>query len=64
MKITLHRGEILFRQGDPGEMVPHHSLISPKDCHGTETAMVTSTVKRMKAEAWHEELRNNSMTKR
>ncbi|GAC41678.1 Crp/Fnr family transcriptional regulator [Paenibacillus popilliae] len=91
MKITLHRGEILFRQGDPGtylyrivsglfkvtrlhengnivlfnilypgEMVPHHSLISPKDCHGTATAMVTSTVKRMKAEAWYEELRNNS----
>lgn len=65
MKITLHRGEILFRQGDPGtylyritsglfkvtrlhengnivlfnilypgEMVPHHSLISRRIAMG------------------------------
>ncbi|MBN3526091.1 Crp/Fnr family transcriptional regulator [Paenibacillus apiarius] len=90
MRITLHRGEILFRQGDPGtylyrivsglfkvtrlhengnivlfnilypgEIVPHHSLISPKDCHGTSIAMVTSEVERIPADAWYEELRLN-----
>ncbi|UHA75788.1 Crp/Fnr family transcriptional regulator [Paenibacillus sp. 481] len=85
--MKLHRGEILFRQGDsgtylyrvvsglfkvtrlhengnvvlfnilyPGEMVPHHSLISAKDCHGTATAMMTSEVERILAEEWYADL--------
>lgn len=88
MRMTLHRGEVLFRQGDPGtylyriisglckvtrlhengniilfnliytgEIVPHHSLISPKECHGTATAMVKTEVERIPAEEWYEGLR-------
>ncbi|MCR8845324.1 Crp/Fnr family transcriptional regulator [Paenibacillus sp. SC116] len=87
MRLTLHRGEVLFRQGDPGtylyrimsgvfkvtrlhengnillfnllfpgEIVPHHSLLSAKDCHGTATALTTSEVERIPADDWYAEL--------
>ena len=85
--MILHKGEVLFHQGDegvnlyhiksglfkvtrlhengnmvlfnilyPGEMVPHHSLISPKETHGTAMALVRSEVEVIPAEKWYREL--------
>ncbi|MBP1904513.1 CRP-like cAMP-binding protein [Paenibacillus turicensis] len=85
--MILHKGEVLFHQGDeskylyhvnsglfkvtrlhengnivlfnilyPGETVPHHSLISPKEIHGTAIALVTSEVEVIKAADWYREL--------
>lgn len=85
--MILHKGEILFHQGDegaylykiksglfkvtrlhengnmvlfnilyPGETVPHHSLISAKETHGTAIALVKSEVEPISAEEWYREL--------
>lgn len=85
--MIVHKGETLFRQGDPGqylyhirsgifkvtrlhengnivlfnilypgEIVPHHSLITPKECHGTATALMTGEVEVISAQAWYHEL--------
>ncbi|WP_151734278.1 Crp/Fnr family transcriptional regulator ['Paenibacillus yunnanensis' Narsing Rao et al. 2020] len=89
--MILHKGETLFRQGDPGqnlfrvksglfkvtrlhengnmvlfnllipgETVPHHSLISPKEAHGTAVAMMKSEVEIIPAAEWYRELRDDS----
>ncbi|WP_019909579.1 Crp/Fnr family transcriptional regulator [Paenibacillus sp. HW567] len=86
--MILHKGEVLFRQGDggqnlyrvksglfkvtrlhengnvvlfnllyPGETVPHHSLISPKEAHGTAVAMMKSEVEVIPAAEWYREIR-------
>jgi CRP/FNR family cyclic AMP-dependent transcriptional regulator len=86
--MILHKGEVLFRQGDgceflyqvksglfkvtrlhengnmvlfnilyPGETVPHHSLISPKEAHGTAVAMMKSEVETISAADWYQQLR-------
>jgi CRP-like cAMP-binding protein len=86
--MILHKGEILFHQGDsgeylyhvksglfkvtrlhengnivlfnilyPGETVPHHSLITPKETHGTAIALMRSEVERIPAEGWYREVR-------
>ncbi|SET59843.1 Crp/Fnr family transcriptional regulator [Paenibacillus sp. NFR01] len=88
--MILHKGEILFRQGDAcnhlfrvksglfkvtrlhengnmvlfnllysGETVPHHSLISPKEAHGTAVAMMKSEVELIPAAEWYRELRED-----
>ncbi|AIQ70052.1 Crp/Fnr family transcriptional regulator [Paenibacillus graminis] len=88
--MILHKGEVLFRQGDacqnlfqvksglfkvtrlhengnmvlfnllyPGETVPHHSLISPKEAHGTAVAMMKSEVELVPAAEWYRELRED-----
>ncbi|AIQ48411.1 Crp/Fnr family transcriptional regulator [Paenibacillus sp. FSL R7-0273] len=88
--MILHRGEVLFRQGDscdylykvksglfkvirlhengnmvlfnllyPGETVPHHSLISPKEAHGTAVAMIKSEIEVVPAAEWYRELHDN-----
>lgn len=88
--MIVHKGEILFRQGDegnflyhiksglfkvtrlhengnmvlfnilyPGETVPHHSLISMKEAHGTAIALVQSEVDVIPAEEWYRELKND-----
>ncbi|RUT36225.1 Crp/Fnr family transcriptional regulator [Paenibacillus zeisoli] len=85
--MILHKGEILFHQGDdgaylykiksglfkvtrlhengnmvlfnilyPGETVPHHSLISPKETHGTAIALIRSEVEAIPADDWYREL--------
>ncbi|NGZ74132.1 Crp/Fnr family transcriptional regulator [Saccharibacillus alkalitolerans] len=85
--MILHKGEVLFRQGDEskylyrvksgifkvtrlhengniilfnvfyaGETVPHHSLISPKETHGTATALVRSEVETILAADWYKSL--------
>lgn len=88
--MILHKGEILFRQGDDGkylyrvhsglfkvtrlhengniilfnvfyagEVVPHHSLISPKETHGTAIALVSSEVEPILAADWYKSLEEN-----
>gem|GEM_PF-260957 len=88
--MILHKGEILFRQGDeglflyhiksglfkvtrlhengnmvlfnilyPGETVPHHSLISPKETHGTAIALMRSEVEAIPAQEWYRELQED-----
>ncbi|WP_059052324.1 Crp/Fnr family transcriptional regulator [Paenibacillus senegalimassiliensis] len=88
--MILHKGEILFRQGDegtylyqiksglfkvmrlhengnmvlfnilyPGETVPHHSLISPKEIHGTAIALMRSEVEVIPAKTWYRELQED-----
>jgi CRP/FNR family cyclic AMP-dependent transcriptional regulator len=87
--MLLHKGEILFRQGEtgplfhircglfkivrvhedgspilvnivvPGETIPHHSLISPKDYHGTAVALITSEVELIPSQEWYLELDTN-----
>ncbi|WP_438351454.1 Crp/Fnr family transcriptional regulator [Paenibacillus sp. FA6] len=86
--MILHKGEILFRQGDSGEYlyhvksglfkvtrlhengnmvlfnilysgetVPHHSLITPKEMHGTAIALMRSEVEVIPANDWYRQLR-------
>lgn len=85
----LHKGEVLFRQGEsgslyelksgllkvvrvhsdgtasllnlivPGEVIPHHSLISPKEYHGTAVALLPAEVKEIPAKEWYRDLSKN-----
>lgn len=87
--MILHKGEVLFRQGElgalfrikkglfkvvrihedgsqflfnllyDGEFIPHHSLISPKEYHGTAIALVTSEVERIPKDEWYASLAKN-----
>ncbi|WP_139489412.1 Crp/Fnr family transcriptional regulator [Brevibacillus dissolubilis] len=87
--MILHRGDVLFRQGEsgplyhvksglfkvlrlqedgsqflfniivPGEYIPHHSLISPKDYHGTAIALMTSEVEVIPGAEWYQRLAEN-----
>lgn len=82
----LHKGEILFRQGEsgplyqlhsgalkivrlhedghatlmnmivPGELIPHHSLLSPKPYHGTAIAMAQCEVETIAPDEWYASL--------
>jgi CRP/FNR family cyclic AMP-dependent transcriptional regulator len=84
--LILHKGDILFRQGEegplfyiksgllkvvrlqedghpflfniivPGETIPHHSLISPKEYHGTAIALVKTEVEVIPSTVWYEKL--------
>ncbi|SDS87598.1 cAMP-binding domain of CRP or a regulatory subunit of cAMP-dependent protein kinases [Paenibacillaceae bacterium GAS479] len=86
----LHRGEVLFRQGDqgplfqlhsgmlkimrsspngsqilvnlivPGEVIPHHSLLSPHPYFGTAIALVPSELTRLPASEWYRELEGDA----
>ncbi|EFM09194.1 putative transcriptional regulator, Crp/Fnr family [Paenibacillus curdlanolyticus YK9] len=40
----------------PGEMIPHHSLISPKAYHGTAIALTTCQVEPVAAAEWYARL--------
>ncbi|MGF9966748.1 Crp/Fnr family transcriptional regulator [Bacillus rhizoplanae] len=87
--MILHKGEILFRQGEegplyfiksgllkvvrlqedgapflfniivPGETIPHHSLISPKEYHGTAIALIKTEVEPILCNTWYEQLHAN-----
>ena len=89
LTLILHKGEILFRQGEegplyfiksgllkvvrfqedgtsflfniivPGETIPHHSLISPKEYHGTGIALIKTEVEPILCNAWYEQLHAN-----
>lgn len=86
LTVILHKGEILFRQGEegplyfiksgllkvirvqedgtpflfniivPGETIPHHSLISPKEYHGTAIALIKTEVTPITCKTWYEQL--------
>ncbi|KSU81759.1 MULTISPECIES: Crp/Fnr family transcriptional regulator [Fictibacillus] len=85
----LHKGEVLFRQGEsgplfelksgllkvvrvhedgtasllnlilPGEVIPHHSLISQKDYHGTAIALLPAEVEVIPEKQWYRGLSEN-----
>lgn len=87
--MLLHKGEILFRQGDSGplyriksgmlkivrihedgsqilmnlilagEVIPHHSLVSPNSYHGTAIALVTSEIEVIPTQEWYSKLQEN-----
>lgn len=88
--MILHKGDVLFHQGDecvnlyriksglfkvirlhengnvvlfnilyPDEIVPHHSLVSPKEMLGTAIALVQSEVEVIPAKVWYRDLQNN-----
>ncbi|MEC0090002.1 Crp/Fnr family transcriptional regulator [Paenibacillus macquariensis] len=88
--MIVHKGEILFRQGDSGEYlyhikrglfkvtrlhengnmvlfnilysgetVPHHSLITAKETHGTAIALMQSEVEVIPAKEWYSQLVEN-----
>lgn len=89
LTLILHKGEILFRQGEegplyfvksgllkvvrlqedgtsvlfniivPGETIPHHSLISPKEYHGTAIALIKTEVEPILCNVWYEQLHAN-----
>ncbi|TCZ78262.1 Crp/Fnr family transcriptional regulator [Paenibacillus albiflavus] len=89
--MILHKGEILFRQGDhgplyrinsgmlkivrihedgsqilmniitPGEVIPHHSLVSPNINHGTAIALMPTEVEVIQAHDWYTKLQENPM---
>lgn len=48
---------VLFNILYPGETVPHHSLISPKEAHGTAIALMKSEVETIPAAEWYRQLR-------
>lgn len=87
--MKLHKGEVLFRQGEygplyrlksgllkivrvhedgnmivvnlivPGEVIPHHSLVSQQPYHGTAIALMTSDIDMIPNEEWYTELTIN-----
>lgn len=87
--MILHKGEVLFRQGDmtplyhlksgmlkiiriqedggaflvniivPGELFPHHSLISPGPCFGSALALSTCEIEVIPAAEWYHSLANH-----
>lgn len=87
--MILHKGEVLFRQGEsgplyhlksgllkivrvhadgtptlvnvivPGEMIPHHSLITPAPYYGTAIALVTSETETLRSDDWYRSLEND-----
>ncbi|MCM3747809.1 Crp/Fnr family transcriptional regulator [Paenibacillus pasadenensis] len=88
--MRLHRGEVLFRQGEqgqlfelhsgmlkivrshpdgsqilvnlivPGEIIPHHSLLSPHPYYGTAIALVPSELNPIAAPDWYRDLEDNA----
>jgi CRP/FNR family transcriptional regulator, cyclic AMP receptor protein len=46
----------LFNVIVPGEVIPHHSLLSPKEYHGTAIALMTTEIERISPKEWYEEL--------
>ncbi|HIW34230.1 MAG TPA: Crp/Fnr family transcriptional regulator [Candidatus Paenibacillus intestinavium] len=85
----LHKGEILFHQGESGplyhlksgllkivrvhengnfvlvnivvagEVIPHHSLVSPNIYHGTAIALIPCEIELLPAKEWYAALTNN-----
>jgi CRP/FNR family transcriptional regulator, cyclic AMP receptor protein len=49
----------LFNIIVPGETIPHHSLISPKEYHGTAIALIPTEVETIDSNTWYQQLRDN-----
>ncbi|MFX4301417.1 Crp/Fnr family transcriptional regulator [Alicyclobacillus tolerans] len=50
---------LLFNILLPGELFPHHSLVSPKPYHGNAIAMMDSEVEVINSEDWYHQLEEN-----
>ncbi|QKG83685.1 Crp/Fnr family transcriptional regulator [Kroppenstedtia pulmonis] len=50
---------ILFNLIVPGEIIPHHSLLSPKPYFASALAVLPSQVERISADQWYRELKEN-----
>ncbi|MFD0714831.1 Crp/Fnr family transcriptional regulator [Paenibacillus sp. GCM10027626] len=48
--------QFIFNIITPGEVIPHHSLITPKEYHGTAIALTTCEVSIIPASEWYAEL--------
>lgn len=48
----------LFNIIVPGETIPHHSLLSPKEYHGTAIALIKTEVEQIQSDSWYAQLRN------
>ncbi|MFD3446181.1 Crp/Fnr family transcriptional regulator [Microbacteriaceae bacterium 4G12] len=48
----------LFNIVIPGETIPHHSLISPKEYHGTAIALIKTEVEMIPSSIWYEQLQS------
>ncbi|MFB9326836.1 Crp/Fnr family transcriptional regulator [Paenibacillus aurantiacus] len=46
-------GAFIFNLLTPGEVIPHHSLISPKEYHGTAIALTTCEVTVIPPDEWY-----------
>ena len=49
----------LFNIIVPGETIPHHSLISPKEYHGTAIALMKTEVEPIMSNEWYDQLQAN-----
>ncbi|PEN85776.1 Crp/Fnr family transcriptional regulator [Bacillus toyonensis] len=49
----------LFNIIVPGETIPHHSLISPKEYHGTTIALIKTEVEPITSSEWYDRLQAN-----
>jgi CRP/FNR family cyclic AMP-dependent transcriptional regulator len=59
VRLKENGGELMFNILVPGEMIPHHSLLSPKEYHGTAVALVTSEVDVIEPRGWYRSLEEN-----
>ncbi|MFC0186872.1 Crp/Fnr family transcriptional regulator [Fictibacillus aquaticus] len=59
--VKLHEdgSEVLLNLIVPGEIIPHHSLISPKEYNGTAHALIASEVEVLPAEEWYGKLKQS-----
>lgn len=59
--VRLHEdgAQILVNLIVPDEIIPHHSLISPKPYYGTATALVTCEIEVLPEAAWYRNLEQN-----
>ncbi|MFC7371657.1 Crp/Fnr family transcriptional regulator [Fictibacillus iocasae] len=56
--VKLHEdgSQVLLNLILPGEVIPHHSLISPKEYNGTAQALLASEVEIIQADQWYRNL--------
>lgn len=59
VRVHADGNRILVNIITPGEIIPHHSLISPNPYFGTAIALVTCEVDLLPAEKWYRDLENN-----
>ncbi|MFX3636799.1 MAG: Crp/Fnr family transcriptional regulator [Candidatus Pristimantibacillus sp.] len=59
VRVHADGNSILVNIITPGEIIPHHSLISPNPYFGTAIALVTCEVEMLPAENWYRNLENN-----
>lgn len=53
------RNTIFIQHYRSGETIPHHSLISPKEYHGTAIALIKTEVEPITSSEWYERLQAN-----